>query len=104
MKETLKKFLWIPLKKQLLEMCDYIVPFMKLGRLTISPFGKGVHVREDILNLYLGVSYVLLEKVPGVFRLEGMKPIEPSRFVLYTSLELLQTVVGRLHLPVNFLG
>lgn len=77
---------------------------MKFRSLTVSALGESVHVGEYILNLYLGVSYILLEKVHGVLGLERMKPIEASSLVLHASLELLQSIVGGLHLSVNFLG
>lgn len=79
------------------------MPFVQFGRLTVPSLGKSVHVGKNILNLYLGVAYVLLEQIDGVFRLQRMKSVEASRLVLHPSLQLLQSVVGRFHLSVHFL-
>lgn len=80
-----------------------MIPFVELGRLTVSSFGKCVHVREYILDLNLGVTDVLLQEIHRVFRFQRMKPVQASRFVLYASLELLQPIVGRFHFSVHFL-
>lgn len=79
------------------------MPFVQFGRLAVSSFGKRVHVGKNILNLYLGVTDVLLEQIDGVFRLQRMKSVETSRLVLHPSLELLQSIIGRFHLSVHFL-
>lgn len=84
-------------------MISIELPFAKFGRLTVSPLGKCMHVWKNILDLDLGVTNILFQKIHRMFRFQRMKSIETPGFVLHSSLELLQSIVGRLHLSVHFL-
>lgn len=77
---------------------------MKLGSLTVSTLRKSVHVSEYILYLSFRVAYVLFQQVHRMLRLQRMKAIESAGLVLHASLEFLQSVVGRFHLAMYFLG
>lgn len=80
------------------------IPFVKFGGLTVSSFGKRMHVCENILNLNLGIANILLEQVDSVFGFQRVESIKTSRFVFHSSLELLEAVVGRFHFAMYFLS
>lgn len=62
-----------------------------------------MNVGEYILYLYLCVPDVLFQQVNSVFGFQWMKPIETTSFVFHSSLEFLQTIIGRFHLAMNLL-